>query len=142
MRDDTPGDYLPMQLDLALACGRKITLREMTMLDYRDGEKLLERSRPDWFRIDAKTGEVKVDYTTLGVLIWLMARKTDVSRENQLRGKWAFTLDDLLVDFTERDFMRNGSEITSFFLQTQASDTDESGSEPAESSDSLSTTSA
>jgi len=135
MRENNPGAFIPMKLDLKLNCGRTITLQEMTMLDYRDGEREIGRPRPKWFQQDKDSGEVSVDYTTLGVLIWLMARKTDVSRENQLRGRWAFSMDELLVDFTERDFLENGDAITAFFLQTQASDTDESGSEDSGDSD-------
>ena len=101
---------------IKLAGGRVLMLQDLSMLDIRDGEKLLGRPMDEWLpQRENDPGYTHSSVEAFGVILWLLSRKAGVSKADQIAGKWAFTLEDLLADVTRPDVIQHAKTIVGFF---------------------------
>lgn len=114
-------DIVPESVPYTLKCGRKLVLREMSFVEFRDLERFQKTEQPD----------EKSAYGSAYVL-WLLCRKEGVSKADQIAGKWSLTLDELLVDLTLDDLKGLG-EVMRPFLPSRSATKPESHDPPSSS---------
>lgn len=110
MTETTAQDVTPRQDTITLKNGRKMTLSEPTLLDFRDFEKLAGKS---WFEM-SNGSEMRMSMTELGILIWCLIRKDGVSEQDQIAGKWAITLEEFLINVDNSSLTENKEKIGGF----------------------------
>jgi hypothetical protein len=134
-------DVTPQQKTITLESGRVLHLTDLSLLDFRDGERILKRGHDKWLPTPAQVDTWPHSFLeALGVLLWLLARKHGVSKADQIAGKWPFSLDELLVDASDVDIVEHKDLIAAFYAGRRAKKS--SGSSPAPSEpDSPTTTS-
>jgi len=126
-------DVTPQEVVIKLESGRELHLSDLTLLDYRDGEKRIGRSHGRWLpsKSNADTWEYSI-IEAFAVVLWLAARKHGVTKQDQLAGKWALSLEDLIQEATGEDLVRHLELVVSFYDGRRAKKS--SGSSPAPSS--------
>ena len=106
------GGILPSPKKVKLACGKELNLQPLTMLDIRDGEKILG-PYGSWF--PSEEGNVKeFSFRSLAVVLWLLARKHGASNKDQMEGNWPIKLEELERMVTLQDVLKLQEVILGF----------------------------
>lgn len=106
----------PRSRAIRLQSGRDLVLHELSLLDLSDGEEILGIPSDSWFQKSESGTEAKVTAKLLGTVVWLMARKNGLSRQQILAKQWPFALNELMSELTMSDISTHGSAIVDCFL--------------------------
>lgn len=90
--------------------GGELVLEPLTLRDIRDGEKELGPFG-QWFPSQDPT-QFKV--TNLIYVLWLLCRKHGISKDDRIKGKWKYTLDELSDMVTYQDLLKHHQVIMDF----------------------------
>lgn len=100
-------------LKITLESGLELTLYPLTMKDIQDGEDELKMGpMVKWMNHE------NMKISNYGKVIWLLARKTGKTQEQQLKGDWALSLDQVMVNLTITDVNKYAQRISKVFFES------------------------
>jgi len=118
-------DMVPKTMDLKTKAGRTYVLSEPSVMDLADAEALIGRPIAEWFEESMTLREV-------AALLWICARKTGLSGEQQVARKWEFTLDAFMNSLSAPDVMGQMDRVADFFTSALGSESqDDASSTPS-----------
>lgn len=112
----------PKVTTITLRSGRELKLHEITFLDLQDGEEILGKSHDLWIVSDLSDPEkptttITNPTKTIPAMVWLLARKDGLTREEVIARKWKITLAELTAELTMKDIEAHGPTIVRCFYQ-------------------------